>query len=72
MDGDTVQNPQRTTPGAASSESGDGPPAATSAGMALLAAGVPLTLLLDLAMAPRSSDIAALEGGEASWVRRSA
>lgn len=47
-------------------------PAATPAGMALLAAGVPLTLLLDLALSPRSEEIAATEGGSASWLRRSA
>jgi hypothetical protein len=38
---------------------------------ALLAAGVPLTLLLDLAdeAGPRSSARYAVEGGDLSWVR---
>lgn len=47
-------------------------PAATSAGMALLAAGVPLTLMLDLAVPPHSTEIASAEGGGAAWLRLSA
>ncbi len=34
----------------------------------LLAAGVPLTLLLDLATPVHSSEIYALEAGEADWL----
>jgi hypothetical protein len=41
---------------------------AAAAGMRLLAAGVPLTLLLDLCLPVDSSAIAAAEGGSASWL----
>lgn len=40
--------------------------------MALLRAGVPLSLLLDLAWAPDSVEVSRLEGGEATWLRPSA
>ncbi len=42
---------------------------ATAAGMRLLAAGVPLTLLLDLCLPVDSPAIAAAEGGSAAWLR---
>ena len=38
------------------------------AGMRLLSAGVPLTLLLDLGMPVDSAAIAAAEGGSAAWL----
>lgn len=44
------------------------------AAMALLEAGIPLTLLIDLAFGgtpagPTSEEVAAVEGGDASWLR---
>jgi hypothetical protein len=35
----------------------------------ILAAGIPLTLLLDLAYAPNSAQIYAEEGGDANWLQ---
>ncbi|MDP9406353.1 MAG: hypothetical protein M3P95_00185 [Actinomycetota bacterium] len=42
---------------------------AAAAGMRLLSAGVPLTLLLDLSLPLDSRAISAAEGGSASWLR---
>jgi hypothetical protein len=47
---------------------GDRPSPAAAAGMRLLSAGVPLTLLLDLGMPVDSAVIAAAEGGSAAWL----
>jgi hypothetical protein len=44
----------------------------TSPVMALLGAGIPLSLLVDLAAAPDSAAIARSEGGETAWIRLSA
>jgi len=41
---------------------------AARAGMRLLAAGVPLTLLLDLSLPVDSAGISADEGGSATWL----
>ena len=38
-----------------------GPPSPTAAAMALLRSGVPLTLLLDLALGPRSEELMSVE-----------
>ena len=53
---------------AAPAPAGDGAAAGASAGMRLLSAGVPLTLLLDLGMPVDSAAIAAAEGGSAAWL----
>ena len=52
--------------------SSDGPEpgaAPAAAGMRLLSAGVPLTLLMDLSLPVDSAAIAADEGGSAAWLR---
>jgi hypothetical protein len=67
-----MEHTPHPAPGDAAIGTGVDAAPSTSRGMALLAAGVPLTLLLDLAMAPQSVEIAAAEGGGASWLRRSA
>lgn len=51
----------------------DAPSRASRDAMALLAAGVPLTLLLDLAGPVRSADLLRTEPGDSTWaLRRSA
>ena len=37
--------------------------------MGLLAAGVPVTLLLDLAAPPDAGEVYTVEGGEADWLQ---
>jgi hypothetical protein len=44
----------------------------TSRVMAMLGAGIPLSLLVDLAAAPDSAAIARDERGETTWIRLSA
>ena len=46
----------------------DTQPLAAAAGMRLLSAGVPLTLLMDLGLPVDSTAIAAAEGGSATWL----
>ena len=55
---------RRAAPALAGDSAAPGP----SAGMRLLSAGVPLTLLLDLGMPVDSAAIAAAEGGSAAWL----
>jgi hypothetical protein len=64
---DTVEEMSAGRVGAVGAGEG-GPTPGAAAGMRLLSAGVPLTLLLDLAMPVDSAAIAAAEGGSAAWL----
>ena len=59
--------PQTAGPVAGEAPTGD-EQRATTAGMRLLSAGVPLSLLLDLSLPVDSRAISAAEGGSASWL----